>query len=371
MLDALRPELFNAANTETAAFHESFGDMSAILCSLQIQAMRRAVIDETGGRLNTNSRLSRLAQQLGWGIRQLTPTSVEPDCLRNAANRFFYRSPDLLPPTADADALSTEEHSFSRVFTGAFLDALARMYTAARNPGETTLLSVSRDLGQLLIDAVHGTPIATAYFSQVAAGLVQADQARFSGRYRAELTGAFLEHGILSVGSAITLEAAPTPAPLYPTAMGAAAAAGAPVIYTYDDKRADDAFRLGFGQTPELPRRSISIGPTTLEVYATQEQPRFAVHAAAFGGEGSGAVDQDAAARRYVEELIQRRQVELGSQMNFAADTSRKDSARVTHSVVIEDHKPVLKRNHFACACHRSSARMDHIACTEPSRSEP
>src|SRR5262249_32193521 len=36
VLDALRPQLFNAANTESAAFHESFGDMSAILCALQI-----------------------------------------------------------------------------------------------------------------------------------------------------------------------------------------------------------------------------------------------------------------------------------------------------------------------------------------------
>ena len=186
-------------------------------------------------------------------------------------------------------------------------------------------------------------------------------------RSRAELTGAFLEHGILSVGSAITLDAAPVPAPLYAAAMGAA---GAPVIYTYDDKRADDAFRLGFGQTPELPRRSISIGPTTLEVYATQEQPRFAVHAAAVGAQGV-VVDQDAAARRYVEGLIQRRQVKLGPEMNFAVNTSRKDSARVTHSVVVEDGKAVLRRNLFACACRRPGAHMGRIACTEVSRCEP
>src|SRR5262249_16196654 len=102
VLDALRPELFNAANTETAAFHESFGDMSAVLCPLQIQSLRRKVIADTGGRLNTSSSLSRLGEQLGWGLRQLTPRAVDDDCLRNASNRFFYRSPDLLPPQADA-----------------------------------------------------------------------------------------------------------------------------------------------------------------------------------------------------------------------------------------------------------------------------
>src|SRR5262249_34933031 len=121
ILDALRPELFNAANTETAAFHESFGDMSAILCALHVPSIRQTVLAEPGGRLNVNSRLSRVGEQLGWGIRQLSPTAVDRDCLRNAANRFFYERPDRLPASAPADLLSTEEHSFSRVFTGAFL----------------------------------------------------------------------------------------------------------------------------------------------------------------------------------------------------------------------------------------------------------
>jgi hypothetical protein len=40
---------------------------------------------------------------------------------------------------------------------------------------------VSRDIGQLLIDAIHGAPITAAYFSQVAAAMIQADQARFGG----------------------------------------------------------------------------------------------------------------------------------------------------------------------------------------------
>src|SRR5262249_27765546 len=86
VLDALKPQLFNAASTEVASFHESFGDMSAILCALQLPSVREKVLQETQGRLNVNSRLSRLAEQLGWGIRQLSPTAVDPDCLRNAAN---------------------------------------------------------------------------------------------------------------------------------------------------------------------------------------------------------------------------------------------------------------------------------------------
>jgi len=93
VLDALRPELFNAGLPETAAFHESFGDMSSILTALQVPSIRTKVLAETQGRLNSSSRLSRMAEQLGWGIRQSRPTAVDVDCLRNAANRHYYQAP--------------------------------------------------------------------------------------------------------------------------------------------------------------------------------------------------------------------------------------------------------------------------------------
>src|SRR5437762_11317133 len=108
--------------------------MSAILSALQVTSLRGKVLDETGGRLNVNSRLSRLAEQLGWAIRQLSPTAVDGDCLRNAANRFFYVDPNALPPSAPSTELSSEVHSFSRIFTGAFLDALSRMLTTVGAP---------------------------------------------------------------------------------------------------------------------------------------------------------------------------------------------------------------------------------------------
>jgi hypothetical protein len=89
-----------AASIEVAAFHESFGDMSALLSALQLPSLREGVLAETGGVLHRASRLSRLAEQLGWAIRQSVPSAVEPDCLRNAVNTFFYRDPDTLPTMA-------------------------------------------------------------------------------------------------------------------------------------------------------------------------------------------------------------------------------------------------------------------------------
>jgi hypothetical protein len=121
VLDALKPQLWDAMSVEVAAFHESFGDMSAMLAALQLKSVREEVLAETAGKLDRSSRLSRLAEQLGWAIRQAHPDAVDRDCLRNASNSFFYSDPMMLAPTAPATELSSEPHSFSRVFTAAFL----------------------------------------------------------------------------------------------------------------------------------------------------------------------------------------------------------------------------------------------------------
>jgi hypothetical protein len=357
VLDALRPQLFNAANTESAAFHESFGDMSAILCALQIPSMRQSVIAETSSHLNVNSRLSRLAEQLGWGIRQLSPTAVDRDCLRNAANRFFYRRPDLLPPSAPANLLSTEEHSFSRVFTGAFLDILARMFAAAGEPTEANLVTVSRDVGQLLVDAVHSAPVTTAYFSQVGAAMIQADQARFAGRYRDALTGAFVERGILSIPSAMAMADAPVPqaTPLALAAMAATGPIGSSIVYAYEDAEIDRGFELGFGETPELSRRPVSLnGELSIEVHAPADAPLFSVAPALTGGSGGEALlDPDAAIQVFVQGLIQRREVRANTAAPEMAYLGAGPSERQTHAVVSDKGKLVLKRNYFSCGCNR------------------
>jgi hypothetical protein len=355
VLDALKPQLFNAANTESAAFHESFGDMSAILCALQIQSMRTTVLSETDDHLNVNSRLSRLAEQLGWGIRQLSPTAVDRDSLRNAANRFFYRRPDQLPPSAPANLLSTEEHSFSRVFTGAFLDVLARMFATTGAPNEANLLAVARDIGQLLVDAVHSAPVTTDYFSQIAAAMIQADLARFGGRNRGALTGAFVERGILSVTSALTMAAAPVPQAMSLTvaSMAPAAAAGSSIVYTYDGKDIDRGFESGFGETPELAQSTFSLyGGVSIEVHAPETTQLFSVAPAATG-DSSGTLNADAAIRVFVEGLIQRREVETSIAADDMDYLTAKPSTRTTHTIVSDKGKMALKRRHFSCRCNR------------------
>ena len=225
ILDALKPQLWGAASHEAAAFHESFGDMSAILSALQIPSLRQEVVADTGGNVCRNSRLSRLAEQLGNAIRARSPDAVDPDCLRNAANSFVYQDPLKLPARAPAAQLSSEPHSFSRVFTGAFLEALAGMATArAASPGQVTeadLLAAAGDMADVLVAGVTQAAVVPNLYAQVAASMVTASAATHPA-YPGVLRAVFVRRAILSLHSAAQIDAlhasaaagmAPAPAP--------------------------------------------------------------------------------------------------------------------------------------------------------------
>jgi hypothetical protein len=210
VLDSFKPQLFDAASIEVAAFHESFGDMSAILSALQLPSLREGVLAETGGVLHRASRLSRLAEQLGWAIRQSVPSAVEADCLRNAVNIFFYRDPDTLPTTAPATALSSEPHSFSRVFTGAFFEGLAGMLAMKGTKNEAALLEVSQDIAVILVEGIRAASVVPTFFSQVAATMLGVAATQFSAQgYEVPLRSGFVRHGILAPSMAVAATHAP------------------------------------------------------------------------------------------------------------------------------------------------------------------
>ncbi|MDQ4091628.1 MAG: hypothetical protein M3163_15225 [Actinomycetota bacterium] len=212
VLDAVRPHLWDAMSHEVAAFHESFGDMSAILVALQQPAVRDEVLAETGGSLYRSSRLSRVAEQLGWGQRQRQPCAAETDCLRNAVNCFAYQRPSTLPLTSPAVLLSSLPHSFSRVFTGGFFQMYAAMVLLLnRPPTSDDLLQASKDAGRLLITAVRAAPVVPDYFAQVAAHLLEADASLFDGRYAQAIQFGMAGKGILSLQSARAAAAFPGP----------------------------------------------------------------------------------------------------------------------------------------------------------------
>ncbi len=330
VLDSVRPELWDAASTEVAALHESFGDISAILSTLQLQSMRTDLLAETGGKYRS-SRVSRLAEQLGWALRQGRPDAVDSDCLRNAVNSLFYRDPQELPPSAPASGLSSEPHSFSRVFTGAFFEGICMMLTGRwSSPTEENLHQVTSDAGQLLVDAVQEAPIVPDYFSQVAAHAVSAATS-YDGSYSDSLKSAFVRHGVLSLEAAAAITG---PHPARAREVGA----GTPA-------RTKNA-----GQT-RLPQVALSVaefglGPRKLLVYSAGQAKTFQVTAAS-RTTAAAPPAHDEAAKHFVRFLFQRGRVQV--EQKLAATAVAHPLVRKTHRLVARGDELALERLHFDC----------------------
>jgi hypothetical protein len=335
VLDALRPQLWDAMSGEVAAFHESFGDMSAMLSALQLQSVRAEVLTETSAHIDRSSRLSRLAEQLGWAVRQSHPDEVNRDCLRNASNSFFYTDPVNLPPSAPASSLSSEPHSFSRVFTGGFLNVLAGMFAAQPKHDQAALLDAARDAAAILVRGARATPVVPSYYSQVAAHMLEVDATDFGGRYREALKSGFVRHGILS------LQAATVP----PPPKERAGAAGA---IAYIAPGVEDAPLAQIA----LPAAHLGLSEELL-VQAASHPKRFAVGGAAVDIGATTSLGHDEAAASFVEDLARRGSIDFnGHAVEGAAVLAPR--ALKTHEVVRERGQLVLVRRCFDCG-HRCS----------------
>ncbi len=327
VLDALRPQLWDASFLEAGAFHESFGDMSALLAGLQLPSVRDAVLVETSGHLYRTSRLSRMAEQLGWAIRQLRPEVVETDCLRNAVNAFFYQDPATLPPSGPASALSSEPHSFSRVFTASFLEALAGIHALQGARDSAALQKASLDAAALLVEAVVGSPLVPSYFSQIAAHMLEADANSFGGRYGEVLKGAFVKHGILSLGSGNAVAASPVGAPAV-RARGMTGAGDLRPLLPLDGSR------YGLGEDLLVP--------------ALAETKRFSVVGAGPDVVGADSPSPDQAARSFVEDLFRRDKVGVDETAGAKGPEGRR-TAYLSHAVRREAGGLVLVRQSVDC----------------------
>lgn len=333
ILDALKPELWNVGSQEVAAFHESFGDMSAILSALQLPVMRAAVISETDGRINRNSRLSRMAEQLGQAIRENYPDAVDPDCLRNASNRFMYKAPMLLDASGPASVLTSEPHSFSRVFTGAFLDAIAGMLLAtARDqaaPTDDELLEVSEQMGDILAAGVRDASVVSNFYSQVAGSMVQA-AGRINAGYPRPLKAAFVRRGILSLHSATSVETLGNAAKsMFGGGADAEPASREPARMAIDGK-------------------PYGLGDLALIVETPSQPRRFAASAAVNEFAPVQVPSSEVAARGFVEQLFKQGRVDLS---DAASEARRIDplAGLKTHRLVKADGALRLER--VLCDC--------------------
>lgn len=327
VLDLIKPELWDASFIEAAAFHEAFGDMSAVLTVLQADGYRIAIASSVAA-LNHYSRLSRAAEQLGAGLRQIRPDSVDPECLRCLSNSWFYIQPADLPPLAPAWLLSSEPHSFSRVFSGAFLDVFSRM---VGKPSSAKVAAAAQDLGQLLVTGVIAAPVVPSFFAEVAMGMLHADAEAFQGKYFQALAGSFVRRGILAVtsqGKVVRPVGAPS--------LGVVAVGGGE---THAVIAGDD---LGLSRDLHVP------------VPTEQRTAGTAASALDFGP--AQPPTGSYAGRAFVEDLFRRDRVSMGEDVRAVglglgqpAATAAARPSKYTHRVAEEDGTLALRRLLFDC----------------------
>jgi len=116
LLDGLRPYYSESVGTQTAAFHEFVGDLTAILLALQRSSFAGRVVKESHGNLDTDELLSGLA-------RQFAEAATGDAYLRSALN----------PRSMQSLAGALEPHALSEVLTGTMFDILKEVFAKHRS----------------------------------------------------------------------------------------------------------------------------------------------------------------------------------------------------------------------------------------------
>lgn len=208
ILDAHHPDYWSSLHPETGAFHEAFGDITALLTTLQFPTVRERLLKETGGDLRLSSNVTRLAEQLGKALYVAFGKDVSgASSLRDLVNTFRYQESWKLPGTATATRLSSESHSFSRVFSGAVYQVFVGIYESKRKAdaklsADDALIQAREETGKLMATALVLAPPGDAVFRVIASSMFKAEQQLFAGAYFDLLKKVFSNRRILLVKDA-------------------------------------------------------------------------------------------------------------------------------------------------------------------------
>ena len=210
VLDGLRPYFYESVGAQTAAFHEFFGDLTAILMAFRNNAFRKVVLKESNGDLNTAQLLAGLAQQFGEAV----------------SNAPYLRSA-LNDQTMEKLAGKLEPHALSEVMTGTMFEILKGVFAKHREnelerykegrsskPSDVRALADTVPRMQMLaFQPLDLLPPCAVTFQDYALAVLRSEQVANptdpSG-YRALMLDCFIKRGVLTESDkAELLEPAP------------------------------------------------------------------------------------------------------------------------------------------------------------------
>jgi hypothetical protein len=208
VLDGIR-DLYNESfGLGARAFHESFGDIAAMLVALHDDSLIHRLLAWTKGNLRTSNFITEVAEQLTKELADNTHYQEHTIYLRNAFN-ILKAKPFIelaYQPVNPETELAREEHNYSRLFTGTAYDILIGIYEYMRDKHEQPELVAlvrARDiLGHLLIMAAELGPVGELHFEDMAQAFLSADVILFDGTYQTILRTVFDDRGILAAEAA-------------------------------------------------------------------------------------------------------------------------------------------------------------------------
>jgi hypothetical protein len=205
LLDGLRPGYFGTHDDETGAFHEAFGDCSAILYGMSKKENRDLFIAQTNGDSKIHNVFSSLAEEFGaaQALDNSDPSDDGKTWLRTTQTDFTYKPPSQLPEGRGSETqLGREVHSFSRLFSSAFYDSVMAVYNQARGEGKSideALITAEQVSGPALEHSIESASTSRATFKQIALGMIAADKAN-GGKYAGGMEQAFIKRKIIAPG---------------------------------------------------------------------------------------------------------------------------------------------------------------------------
>ncbi len=376
LLDAIRPDLWDAAFLEAGAFHEAFGDCVAVVTALHDRETRVKLLAATKT-LRKRNFVESTAENLSQGIRALAPShnAAEP---RHAFNKFRFQIPETLPLNGGPGELINEVHSFGMLFSGCFYDVIAGIFASRSAKSEASLLAAVRTAGSLLVAGASTAVITPRFFQSVGRAMVLADDQMNGGANRDVIREAFKGHDILLGANALL---APT-AVLSGVApkLGRAASLGA-------SARKDLAARLGVAPGTKLTvggtqlsgqqfaqvvhQQRVQLGTVDKRLKGVAVSTAVPVLVGNSGGRAAvmGEIPEPVSTERevqaFVESLMRHGQIEFrGGRPTTAAaarrtavgaaagaPSSSKPVPRETHRVVSSGTAKTLVRVRFHCRC--------------------
>lgn len=208
LLDGLKPHYMNF-ELESQAFHEAFGDISAMILALQFDQVADKALEETGGDLKQSNVVSRLGEKAGIAIQDLSPKpDPHHDFLRDAAMTMQYDW-KYVPPARlkewtpkDEKRLGAEPHSFSRFFSGVWYEMFTALYEdeLSKTHHAKESLQTARDVAAHLIlrSVADFSPDTTGRLECIAQGMMEADRADYHGAHQAVLAKVFENRNLLA-----------------------------------------------------------------------------------------------------------------------------------------------------------------------------